>query len=51
MAATRENNLKTPNRNSRNKHKKPIRNPWATLSYYSCQVINGKKENMLFFWG
>ena len=51
MAATRENNLKNPNRNSRNKHKRPIRNPWATLSYYSCQVINGKKENMLFFWG
>jgi len=51
MAATRENNLKNPNRNSRNKCKKPIRNPWATLSYYSCQVINGKKENMLFFWG
>ena len=51
MAATKENNLKNPNRNSRNKHKKPIRNPWATLGYYSCQVINGKKENMLFFWG
>jgi hypothetical protein len=51
MAATRENNLKNPNRNSRDKHKRPIRNPWATLSYYSCQVINDKKENMLFFWG
>ena len=51
MAATRENNLKNPNRNSRNKYQKPIRNPWATLSYYSCQVTNGKKENMLFFWG
>jgi len=51
MAATRENNFKNPNRNSRDKHKRPIRNPWATLSYYSCQVINGKKENMLFFWG
>ena len=51
MAATKENNLKNPNRNSRNKHKRPIRNPWATLCYYSCQVINGKKENMLFFWG
>ena len=51
MAATKENNLKNPNRNSTNKHKKPIRNSWATLCYYSCQVINGKKENMLFFWG
>lgn len=51
MAATKENNLKNPNRNSKDKHRKPIRNPWATLGYYSCQVINGKKENMLFFWG
>jgi hypothetical protein len=51
MAATKENNFKNPNRNSRNKYEKPIRNPWATLGYYSCQVSNGKKENMLFFWG
>lgn len=51
MAATKENNLKNPNRNTRNKTKKPKRNPQATLSYYSCQVINGKKENMIFFWG
>lgn len=51
MAATRENNLKNPARNTVNKTKVPDRNPSATLSYYSCQVINGKKENMLFFWG
>ena len=51
MAATKENNFKNPNRNSRSKNKKPIRNPWATLGYYSCQVNNGKKENMIFFWG
>lgn len=51
MAATKENNLKNPNRNSRDKTKKPKRNPRATLSYYSCQVVNGKKENMIFFWG
>lgn len=51
MAATKENNLKNPNRNTANKEKTPRRNPAATLSYYSCQVINGKKENMLFFWG
>ena len=44
-------NFKNPNRNTRNKTKKPKRNPRATLSYYSCQVINGKKENMIFFWG
>jgi len=51
LAATRENNFKNPNRNTRDKAKKPKRNPRATLSYYSCQVINGKKENMIFFWG
>jgi hypothetical protein len=51
MAATRENNLKNPARNTANKAKTPKRNAAATLSYYSCQVINGKKENMLFFWG
>jgi hypothetical protein len=51
MAATKENNLKNPARNSTNKDKTPKRNPAATLSYYSCQLINGKKENMLFFWG
>jgi len=51
MAATKENNFKNPNRNSRDKTKIPKRNPRATLSYYSCQVINGKKENRIFFWG
>ena len=51
QAATRENNFKNPNRNTTNKSKKPRRNPRATLSYYSCQVINGKKQNMIFFWG
>ena len=51
QAATKENNFKNPNRNTINKSKKPRRNPRATLSYYSCQVINGKKQNMIFFWG
>jgi hypothetical protein len=51
MAATKENNLKNPTRNTTNKTKVPDRNPSATLGYYSCQVANGKKENMLFFWG
>ncbi len=51
QAATKENNFKNPNRNTTNKSKKPRRNPRATLSYYSCQVINGKKQNMIFFWG
>ena len=51
MAATRENNFKNPNRNTKDKSKTPRRNPAATLSYYSCQVVNGKKENMIFFWG
>jgi hypothetical protein len=51
MAATKENNFKNPNRNTKDKSKIPKRNPAATLSYYSCQVVNGKKENMIFFWG
>jgi len=51
MAATKENNLKNPNRNTTNKNKIPKRNPGATLSYYSCQIVNANKKNMLFFWG
>ena len=51
QAATKENNFKNPSRNTTNKSKKPRRNPRATLSYYSCQIINGKKQNMIFFWG
>ena len=49
MAATRENNLKNPNRNCRDKEKKPKRNPAATLGYYSYQKFSG--DNKLFFWG
>jgi len=51
LAATKENNFKNPNRNTKDKTKKPKRNPRATLGYYSCQVIDGKKENLVFFWG
>lgn len=51
QAATKENNFKNPNRNTTNKAKRPKRNARATLCYYSCQVINGKKQNMVFFWG
>ena len=51
MAATKDNNFKNPNRNTRDKTKTPKRNPRATLGYYSCQVIDGKKENMIFYWG
>jgi len=51
MAATKDNNFKNPSRNTKDKTKRPKRNPRATLGYYSCQVINGKKENMVFFWG
>jgi len=51
MAATKENNFKNPNRNTTNKSRIPRRNPAATLSYYSCQIVNGKKENLMFFWG
>ena len=51
MAATKENNLKNPNRNTTDKAKRPKRNSRATLSYYSTQIVNGKKQNMIFYWG
>lgn len=51
MAATKENNLKNPRRNAIDKTKIPKRNPKATLSYYSCQIVSDKHKNMIFFWG
>lgn len=51
MAATKENNLKNPNRNTTNKFKIPKRNPAAALSYYSYQKTADNKKNILFFWG
>jgi len=50
MAATRENNFKNPNRNSRDKKKKPKRNPAATLGYYSYQKLAGDNK-FIFYWG
>ena len=51
LAATKENNFKNPNRNSKDKTKRPKRNPGATLSYYSHQLIDGTQKNIIFFWG
>lgn len=51
MAATKENNFKNPRRNTKDKHKIPKRNTSATLSYYSYQEVNGKKNNFIFYWG
>ena len=50
-AATRENNPKNPNRNTRNKNKKPCRNPQAALSYYSYQKKTDGIKTFEFFWG
>jgi len=50
-AATRENNHKNPNRNTRDKNKKPRRNPQAALHYYSCQNKAGGTKIFEFFWG
>jgi len=50
MAASRENNFKNPNRNCRDKKKKPKRNPAATLGYYSYQKIPGDNK-FIFYWG
>jgi hypothetical protein len=51
MAATKDNNFKNPNRNSRNKTQKPKRNPRATLSYYSYQLNDNKTKSIICFWG
>ncbi len=51
MAATKENNLKNPKRNTTNKFKIPKRNPGAALSYYSYQKTSDNKKNILFYWG
>ena len=51
MAATRENNFKNPGRNTRDKTRKPKRNPQAALGYYSYQQVRGQKNNFMFFWG
>jgi len=50
-AATRENNLKNPNRNTTDKNKKPRRNPQATLHYYSYQKKTDGTKTFEFFWG
>ena len=39
------------NQLTKNKNKKPKRNPNAALSYYSYQTVSGKKNNFIFFWG
>jgi len=51
MAATKDNNFKNPNRNAKDKTKRPKRNPTATLSYYSHQPIDGKHKHIIYFWG
>jgi hypothetical protein len=51
LAASRENNPKNPNRNTTNKHKKPKRNPQATLGYYSHQRKPHGSKNVEYFWG
>lgn len=51
-ALTRENNPKNPQRNLRDKTRKPRRNPTATLGYYSRTTDpNTNKKDYLFFWG
>lgn len=50
-AATKENNLKNPNRNTSDRKKKPKRNPAATLGYYSYQQQEARKRNFMFYWG
>jgi len=52
VANTKENNHKNPHRNLKDKNKKPKRNRYATLGYYSYQIDEyGNKTNIEFFWG
>lgn len=52
VANTKENNHKNLNRNLKRKHRKPRRNRYATLSYYSCRMNSkGKRVDPEFFWG
>ena len=41
LAATKDNNLKNPHRNTTDKYNKPKRNPAATLGYFSYQNSTG----------
>lgn len=50
-AATKENNPKNPSRNISNKHKKPRRNPQATLGYYTHYETHDGTKKCECFWG
>jgi hypothetical protein len=51
FAATKENNIKNPNRNIIFKNKKPKRNKEATLSYLCYEKLSNNQKKVFFFWG
>lgn len=51
LAPTRQNNPKHHNRNLTNKHKKPKRNPEATLGYYATHVAHTGERITDLRWG
>jgi len=51
LAPTRENNPKYHQRNLTNKHKKPKRNPEATLGYYSTHIDHTGAKIVDLRWG
>ena len=51
LAPTRENNPKYHRRNLTNKHKKPRRNPDATLGYYATHIEYTGEKITDFRWG
>jgi len=51
LAPTRQNNPKHHNRNLTNKHKKPKRNPEATLGYYATHVDHTGERITDLRWG
>lgn len=50
-ANTKENNIKNPNRNVKDKHRKPTADPYAALGYYCASNEQTDKKALHFFWG
>ncbi len=51
QANTKENNIKNPNRNVKDKNRKPAADPNAALGYYCSSNENPSKKVLHFFWG
>ena len=50
-ANTKENNVKNPQRNTRDKNRKPTADPYAALGFYCASNEYPNKKALHFFWG